>query len=569
MPKRPTSPDEAGPVRTPARGKQRWIEETLEPALKKSPERSGPFTTVSDFPIERLATAEDLEGFDPDSRLGLPGEFPYTRGVHPSMYRGRLWTMRQFSGFGAARHTNERYHYLLSQGQTGLSVAFDLPTLMGRDSDDPMALGEVGREGVAIDSLADMETLFDGIPLDRISTSMTINSPAAILFAMYLAVAEKQGVAADKLDGTIQNDILKEYIAQKEWIYPPRPSLRIITDIMGYCAQHVPRWNTISISGYHIREAGSTAVQELAFTLADGIGYVQSGIEAGLDVDAFAPRLSFFFNAHNDFFEELCKLRAARRIWAHVMRDRFHAKDPRSWKLRTHVQTAGCSLTAQQPYNNIVRVTIQALAAVLGGTQSLHTNSMDETLALPSEMAVTIALRTQQIVAEESGVANTIDPLAGSWFVENLTNRMEEEALDYIRRIDEMGGIVAAIEAGFPQREIAEASYHYQMQIDRGEKSIVGVNKYATPKGDDDQKIPILKIGKEIELDQLERLARLRAGRDAGEVERCMAKLEAAATGGENLMPHILDAVKAYATVGEICSRLKRVFGEYREQPVL
>jgi len=569
MSKRPANPNEPAAAGGPSRGKRRWEEETLGPALAKSPERPGPFTTVSDFPVERLATPEDLEGFDPDRHLGQPGEFPYTRGVHPTMYRGRLWTMRQFSGFGTAKHTNERYHYLLSQGQTGLSVAFDLPTLMGRDSDDPMALGEVGREGVAIDSLADMETLFDRIPLDRISTSMTINSPAAILFAMYLAVAEKQGVPADKLDGTIQNDILKEYIAQKEWIYPPRPSLRIITDIMGYCAQRVPRWNTISISGYHIREAGSTAVQELAFTLADGIGYVQAGIEAGLDVDAFAPRLSFFFNAHNDFFEELCKLRAARRIWAHVMRDRFHAKDPRSWKLRTHVQTAGCSLTAQQPYNNIVRVTVQALAAVLGGTQSLHTNSMDETLALPSEMAVTIALRTQQIIAEESGVANTTDPLAGSWFVENLTNRMEEGALDYIRRIDEMGGIVPAIEAGFPQREIAEASYHYQMQIDNGEKAIVGVNKYATPKGEDDQKIPILKIGMEIERDQVDRLQRLRAERDGGAVERCLSRLKDAAAGNENLMPHILEAVKAYATVGEICTRMKQVFGEYREQPVL
>jgi len=552
-------------TRTRVSGRQRWVEETLEPALKKSPERPGPFTTVSDFPIKRLATPEDLEGFDPATQLGLPGEYPYTRGVHPTMYRGRLWTMRQFAGFGTARHTNERFRYLLGQGQTGLSVAFDLPTLMGRDSDDPMAEGEVGREGVAVDSLADMETLFEAIPLGRVSTSMTINSPAAVLLAMYIAVAEKQGVAADRLDGTVQNDILKEYIAQKEWIYPPRPSLRIITDMIAYCSRHVPRWNTISISGYHIREAGSTAVQELAFTLADGIGYVQSGIEAGQDVDAFAPRLSFFFNSHNDFFEELCKLRAARRIWARTMKERFHAKDPRSWKLRTHVQTAGCSLTAQQPYNNIVRVTIQALAAVMGGTQSLHTNSMDETLALPSELAVTIALRTQQVIAEESGVANTIDPLAGSWFVEDLTTKMESAAMDYIRRIDEMGGIVAAIEAGFPQREIAEASYRYQMQVDGGEKTIVGLNRYATQ---EDHDIPILKIDTTVEGEQLEGLRKLKLRRDGARVSACLAALEQACARSDNLMPLILDAVKAYATVGEICSTMKRVFGEYREQSV-
>jgi len=552
--------------KTASSERQRWDEETLGPALGKNPERAGPFTSVSDFPIERLVTPEDLEGFDFEREVGMPGEYPYTRGIHPTMYRGKVWTMRQFSGFGTARHTNERYRYLLAHGQTGLSVAFDLPTLMGRDSDDAMALGEVGREGVAIDSLADMETLFEGIPLERISTSMTINSPAAILFAMYLAVAEKQGVAADRLEGTIQNDILKEYIAQKEWIYPPRPSLRIITDIMGYCARVVPRWNTISVSGYHIREAGSTAVQELAFTLADGIGYVQAGIDAGLDVDAFAPRLSFFFNAHNDFFEEVGKLRAARRIWARVMRERFGAKQERSWKLRTHVQTAGCSLTAQQPYNNIVRVTLQALAAVMGGTQSLHTNSMDETLALPSERAVTIALRTQQIIAEESGAAGTVDPLGGSYFVEDLTNKMERGALDYIRRIDEMGGIVSAIEAGFPQREIAEAAYHYQMQVDRKEKVVVGVNKYVAS---DDHEIPILKIDMDVEREQVDRLKRLRQQRDYARVDRALASLEAAASGRDNLMPHILESVKAYATVGEICARMKRVFGEYREQPIL
>ncbi len=546
--------------------KQRWTEETLKPALARSPERPGPFTTVSDFTIERLLDPDDLEGLDAGRHLGMPGEFPYTRGVHPTMYRGKLWTMRQFAGFGTAKATNRRYRYLLGQGQTGLSVAFDLPTLMGRDSDDPMALGEVGREGVAIDSLEDMETLFHEIPLEKISTSMTINSPAAILFAMYIAVAEEQGVPAEKLDGTIQNDILKEYIAQKEWIYPPRPSIRIITDIMAYCARHVPRWNTISISGYHIREAGSTAVQELAFTLADGIAYVQAGVDAGMDVDEFAPRLSFFFNSHNDFFEELCKLRAARRIWSHVMRDRFGAKDPRSWKLRTHVQTAGCSLTAQQPYNNIVRVAIQALAAVLGGTQSLHTNSMDETLALPSELAVTIALRTQQIIAEESGVANTIDPLAGSYFVEDLTNKMERHALDTIRRIDDLGGMVSAIEAGFPQREITEASYHYQMQVDRKEKTIVGVNKYIT---DDSHEIPVLRIDQSTEREQLERLRGVRERRDASRHARALSALEEGARGSANLMPLILDAVKAYATVGEICTRLKAVFGEYREQSIL
>ena len=549
-------------------GRQGWEERTLRPALEKNPERDVRFTTVSDFPIQRLGTPEDIAALNLDSDLAAPGEFPYTRGIHPTMYRGRLWTMRQFSGFGTAKLTNERYRYLLSQGQTGLSVAFDLPTLMGRDSDDPMALGEVGREGVAIDSLADMETLFSGIPLDRISTSMTINSPAAILFAMYVAVGEKQGVASEILEGTIQNDILKEYIAQKEWIYPPRPSLRIITDIMAYCAERVPRWNTISVSGYHIREAGSTAIQELAFTLADGIGYVQAGIEAGMDVDAFAPRLSFFFNSHNDFFEEVCKLRAARRIWARVMRDRFHAKDERSWKLRTHVQTAGCSLTAQQPYTNIVRVTVQALAAVLGGTQSLHTNSMDETLALPTEEAVTIALRTQQILAEESGVAGTVDPLGGSYFVEDLTRRMEEGALDLIHRIDAMGGIVAAIEAGFPQREIAEAAYLYQMQIDNGEKTVVGVNKHTIPP-EDDHKIPILKIDQAIEADQLTRLRALRQSRDAAAVARALEALRSSAAGSDNLMPRILDAVKAYATVGEICACMKTVFGEYRETPVL
>ncbi len=548
----------------PSRSRKEWELNTLGPSLAKAPERQGPFSTVSSLPIERLYSAEDLPAGG-EADLGLPGEFPYTRGIHPTMYRTRLWTMRQFSGFGSAADTNKRYHYLLSHGQTGLSVAFDLPTLMGRDSDDLLAEGEVGREGVAIDTLADMETLFSGIPLGGVSTSMTINSPASILFAMYLAVAEKQGVPLERLEGTIQNDILKEYIAQKEWIYPPRPSLRIITDIMAFCARSVPKWNTISISGYHIREAGSTAVQELAFTLADGIGYVQAGIEAGLDVDVFAPRLSFFFNSHNDFFEEIAKMRAARRIWARVMRDRFHAKNPASWKLRFHTQTAGCSLTAQQPYNNVVRVTIQALAAVLGGTQSLHTNSLDETLALPTEDAVRIALRTQQVIAEESGVANTVDPLGGSYFVEALTNKVEADAMAIIGKIDAMGGIVAAIEQGFPMKEIADASYLYQQQTDRGEKCIVGVNRY---RADADPPVEILKIPLEVEIEQKRRLADVRAGRSAAAIDRDLDAIAKAAKDGSNLMPHILQAVRDYATVGEICGAMKAVFGEYREVAV-
>jgi methylmalonyl-CoA mutase N-terminal domain/subunit len=545
--------------------RREWDEKTLGKALQAKPERLQAFTTVSDVPIERLYTAEDLEGWDASENLGFPGGPPFTRGVHPTMYRGRLWTMRQFAGFGSAEDTNRRFRYLLDHGQTGLSVAFDLPTLMGRDSDDPLAEGEVGREGVVIDTLADMEVLFRGIPLGKVSTSMTINAPAAVLLAMYLAVAEKEGVPFDALEGTIQNDILKEYIAQKEWIYPPAPSMRIIIDMIAFCTARVPRWNTVSISGYHIREAGSTAVQELAFTLADGIAYVQAAIDRGLAVDAFAPRLSFFFNAHNDFFEEIAKLRAARRIWASVMRERFKAKNPRSWMLRTHVQTAGCSLTAQQPHNNVVRVTVQALAAVLGGTQSLHTNALDESLALPSEDSVRLALRTQQILGEESGVANTIDPLAGSYFVETLTNRTEQAARDYIRRIDDMGGMIAAIEQGFPQREIAEASYRYQQQIDRGEKTVVGVNRY-TEGGR--MEVPLLRIGPEIERDQLERLRRVRASRDANRHARALGALEATARSNENLMPPILEAVKSYASVQEICDRLKPVFGVYREGQV-
>ncbi|HKB08256.1 MAG TPA: methylmalonyl-CoA mutase family protein [Candidatus Polarisedimenticolia bacterium] len=545
-----------------SRGRREWEETTLRPGLGKKPERKKEFTTVSSLPIERLYSAEDLKGWDPAARLGFPGEPPFTRGIHPTMYRGRLWTMRQFAGFGSAEDTNRRFHYLLDHGQTGLSVAFDLPTLMGRDSDDPQAEGEVGREGVAIDTLADMEVLFKGIPLDRVSTSMTINAPAAVILAMYLAVAEKQGVSLEQLEGTVQNDILKEYIAQKEWIYPPAPSLRIITDMVAFCTSRVPKWNTISISGYHIREAGSTAAQELAFTLADGIGYVQSCVDAGLDVDEFAPRLSFFFNSHNDFFEEVAKLRAARRVWCAVMRDRFHAKSPRSWVLRTHVQTAGCSLTAQQPINNVVRVTLQALAAVMGGTQSLHTNALDETLALPTEDSARIALRTQQIIAEESGVANTVDPLAGSYFVEALTDRMEQEAWDIIRRIDEMGGIVPAIEQGYPQREIAEAAYLYQRQIDSGEKCVVGVNRYTEG---DTQKAATLKIGAEVEPGQVARLKDIRGSRDQERHAKALKRLEQVARTRENLMPAILDAVRAYASVGEICAVLKSVFGAYRE----
>jgi methylmalonyl-CoA mutase N-terminal domain/subunit len=520
------------------------------------------FTTVSDAPIEPLYTADDLPAFDPDRDLGYPGEYPFTRGVQATMYRGRTWTMRQFAGFGSADDTNQRYKFLLANGTTGLSVAFDFPTLYGRDSDDPRARGEVGKCGVAIDTLADMERLFDGIPLDKITTSMTINPPAAVLWAMYLAVAEKQGVPWAKIGGTIQNDMLKEFIAQKTWVFPPEPSLKIIVDILAFAADNVPNWNTISISGYHIREAGSTAVQELAFTLGDGMTYVRAGIAAGLDVDKFAPRLSFFFNAHNDLFEEIAKYRAARRIWARFMKDEIGAKDPRSWLLRFHTQTAGCSLTAQQPTNNIVRTTIQALAAVLGGTQSLHTNSMDETLALPTEQAVTVALRTQQIIAEESGVANTIDPLAGSYFVEALTNRMEKEALDYIRTIDEMGGMLKAIDRGYPQQEIAKAAYHYQRQVDAHEKIVVGMNKYATP---EEIKLDLLYIDEVVEQKQIESLKAVRARRDNDAVDKALATLEATARAGGNLMPPILEGVRAYASVGEIINRLRLVFGEYTD----
>jgi len=532
------------------------------PARGGAGERKARFLTTSGVAVKGLYRPEDVAGLDYERDLGDPGSYPFTRGIHANMYRGRLWTMRQFAGFGTAEETNERFRYLLKEGQTGLSVAFDLPTLMGYDSDHPRAEGEVGVEGVAVSSLADMETLFDGIPLDQVTTSMTINAPAIIIFAMYLAVAEKQGVPFDKLSGTIQADILKEYIAQNEWIFPPEPSMRLITDIFAYCAEHVPRWNTISISGYHIREAGATALQELAFTLANGREYVRAGIAAGLDVDAFAPRLSFFFNSHNDLFEEVAKFRAARRVWAKLMREQFGAKNPRSWMLRFHTQTAGCSLTAQQPYNNVIRTTIQALAAVLGGTQSLHTNSLDEALSLPTEEAVRIALRTQQIIAEESGVANTVDPLAGSYFVEALTNQMEQGVWEYFRRIDELGGVIPAIEQGFFQREIADAAYEYQRRVESGEQIIVGVNAYTI---DEETPIPILKIGPEIEAKQRERVARVRRERNAERVRETLAAVRDAAAGGANLVPPILDAVRAYATLGEIVDELRAVFGEYNE----
>jgi methylmalonyl-CoA mutase N-terminal domain/subunit len=531
---------------------------------KKLAAGSRPFTTISGHAIERLYTPANLAGWDPSLELGAPGAPPYTRGIHAEMYRARLWTMRQFAGFGSAQDTNLRFRYLLAQGQTGLSVAFDLPTLMGYDSDDPLAEGEVGKCGVAISSLADMEALFDGIPLANVTTSMTINSPAAIIWAMYLAVAERQGADWKTISGTLQNDILKEYIAQKEYIYPPDPSLRLVVDTFEFGARHTPRFNTISISGYHIREAGSTAIQELAFTLRDGIEYVERGLRRGLKVDEFAPRLSFFFNAHSDFFEEIAKYRAARRLWNSIMRERFGARDARSCALRFHAQTAGCSLTAQQPYNNVVRTALQALAAVLGGAQSLHTNSLDEAWSLPTEFAATLALRTQQIIAHETGVTGTADPLGGSYFLETLTNQIEAGARDYIRKIDQMGGMVAAIERGYPQREIGEASYRYQLEVDRKEKIVVGVNDYVS----NEKPIDILQIGDSVGAQQAERLRALRAARSNDEVARRLATLRTAARGDENLMPHIYEAVKAYATVGEICAALREVFGSYQETAI-
>ncbi len=543
-----------------------WKEKVYLKSFEKLPPRLNRFSTVSDMEMPELSTPADIADLDYNRDLGFPGCYPYTRGVQSTMYRGRLWTMRQFAGFGTCFDTNKRYKFLLENGQTGLSVAFHYPTLMGYDSDHPRSRGEVGKCGVAIDSLEDMEVLFDGIPLDKVTTSMTINGPASVLLAMYIAVAEKQGVSQDKIGGTIQNDILKEYIAQKSWIFPPEPSIRLIVNTVEYCTKYVPRWNTISISGYHIREAGSTAVQELAFTIADGIGYVQACMDAGLNVDDFARRFSYFFNAHIDFFEEIAKYRAARRMWARIMKNRFKAQKEESLKLRFHTQTAGCTLTAQQPFNNVVRTTIEAMAAVLGGTQSLHTNSMDETLALPSEQAVTVALRTQQILAEESGIANMIDPLAGSYFVEYLTNKMEKEAERYIEKIDKMGGIVKAIEAGFPQREISDAAYHYQRQIEKGEKVVVGVNKYVMK---EDIKIPLLKIGEEVEDAQRERLRKLRLKRDNNRVTRCLKDLKGAATTNENLMYYILDCVKAYCTLGEIMGTLREVFGEYKDPGII
>jgi methylmalonyl-CoA mutase, N-terminal domain len=527
-------------------------------------ERSARFTTVSGFPIRQLYGQADLDGWDAGGELGVPGSPPYTRGIHPAMYRARLWTMRQFAGFGSAEDTNRRFRYLLSQGQTGLSVAFDLPTLMGYDSDHPLSEGEVGKCGVAISSLADMETLFDGIPLADVTTSMTINSPAAPIWAMYLAVAEKQGADWEKLSGTLQNDILKEYIAQKEYIYPPAPSMRLVTDTIEFGACHTPKFNPISISGYHIREAGSTAIQELAFTLRDGIEYAEDCLRRGLEIDTFASRFSFFFNAHSDFFEEIAKYRAGRRLWCSVMQERFGAKNPRSWALRFHAQTAGCSLTAQQPYNNVVRTALQALSAVLGGAQSLHTNSLDEAWALPSESAATLALRTQQILAHESGVTVTADPFGGSYFLETLTNEIERGARAYIDKIDALGGMVAAIDRGFPQREIADAAYQYQQALDRKEKIVVGVNDYLT----DQAPIEILQIDESVAHHQAQRLSDLRANRSNAEVERRLKALRAAAASDENLMPPIYEAVKAYATLGEICDCLRGVFGVYEEAAV-
>ena len=540
--------------------KERW-EEDLAEILRETPERLPRFSTVSDLEIKDLYTPDDIRDINYSRDIGFPGASPFTRGVQPSMYRGRLWTMRMFSGLGGPEETNKRFHYLLSHGETGLSVAFHYPTLMGYDSDSPMSKGEIGKCGVAIDTLKDMEILFEGIPLDKVTTSMTINPPAAILLAMYIVVAEKQGVSKKEIGGTIQNDMLKEFIAQKTFMLPPKPSIRIIVDTIEYCTREVPRWNTISISGYHIREAGATAAQELAFTLADGIAYVEAAIERGLKVDDFAPRLSFFFDSHIDFFEEIAKFRAARRMWSKIMSERFMAKNPRSWMLRFHTQTAGCSLTAQQPYNNVVRTASEALAAVLGGTQSLHTNSLDETYAIPTEEAVTIALRTQQIFAEETGVANTIDPLAGSYFVEALTDQMEQQAWDYIHRIDEMGGMVTAVERGYPQAEIADSAYKYQKQIDSGEKIMVGVNKYAT----DHPPITIWRMSPAVEERQLARLRQVKQVRDNQEVKELLNQIRIASKNGENLMPHIINAVKEYATIQEICDVWRDVFGRYTD----
>ncbi len=538
-------------------------EEKAKKAIDRFPERKERFETSSGIEVKRVYTPEDVDGLDYSKDLSFPGLYPYTRGVQPTMYRSRFWTMRQYAGFATAEESNKRYKYLLEQGTMGLSVAFDLPTQIGYDSDNVMSKGEVGKVGVAIDSLQDMEILFDGIPLDKVSTSMTINATASFLLAMYLIVAEKQGVPFDKVSGTIQNDILKEYIARGTYIYPPKPSLRIISNIFEFCSSHVPKWNTISISGYHIREAGSTAVQEVAFTLADGIAYVEEAIKAGLDVDKFAPRLSFFFNAHNNFLEEIAKFRAARRMWAKIMKERFKAKNPKSLMLRFHTQTGGSTLTAQQPENNIVRVTLQALAAVLGGTQSLHTNSMDEALALPTEKSVRIALRTQQIIAYESGVTDTIDPLAGSYYIENLTNEIEKRAFEYIEKIDKMGGMLKAIESGYVQREIAESAYNYQKAVESGEQIVVGVNKFTIEEEKKD--LEILKINEEVEKRQVEKLKKMKEERDNTAVKDKLKALKKAAQGTENLMPYILDCVRVYCTLGEMADTLRDVFGEYQD----
>jgi methylmalonyl-CoA mutase N-terminal domain/subunit len=545
-----------------ARDRARWERETLGPFLQRVPERRPAFETLSGLPVERVYAPEDLAGWRYEERLGYPGEFPFTRGVYPTMYRGRLWTMRMFAGFGRPEDTNRRFKFLLEQGQTGLSTAFDMPSLMGYDADHPRARGEVGREGVSVSTLADMERLFDGIPLGRVSTSMTINCTASIILAMYLAVAERQGVPWTEVDGTIQNDMLKEFSAQKEWICPPEPAVRIVVDMIEFCMRAVPKFHPVSISGYHIREAGATAVQELAFTLADGIAYVEACVRRGLDVDRFAPRLSFFFDIHSDFFEEIAKLRAARRMWATIMKERFGATDPRAMLLRTHTQTAGVSLTAQQPLNNIARVAIQALAAILGGAQSLHTNSYDETWALPTEEAVTVALRTQQILAEETGVTHTVDPLGGSYFVEALTDRMEAEAWRLIRKIDELGGMIRALDAGFPQQEIADSGYRTQLQEDAGERVVVGVNRYVQP---EEKPISYLRLDDALEREQVERVQAVKAGRDQAEVARQLRRVADACRSGDNLMPVLVEAVKAYVSLGEISSVYREVLGRYRE----
>ena len=546
----------------PKTTKSTW-QTSYDAAIGRHPERKPRFSTLSDIPVDALYTAEDLPDFDPARDLGLPGQYPYTRGVHPTMYRGRLWTMRQFAGFGSAADTNARFHYLLAHGVTGLSTAFDMPTLMGRDCDDPLSRGEVGREGVAVSSLADMRILFDGIPLGEVTTSMTINGPASIVWAMYLAAAEERGVPFGMLGGTIQNDCLKEYIAQREWIVPVKPAMELVVDSFRYGAREVPKWNTVSISGYHIREAGSTALQELAFTLLDGLEYVKWGVDAGLDVNDFAPHLSFFFDVHNDFFEEIAKFRAARRIWAREMERRYHPTNEKALLMRTHAQTAGVSLTAQQPYNNVVRVALQALAAVLGGTQSLHTNSLDETYALPTEEAVTLALRTQQVIAHESGVGDTVDPLAGSYYLEHLTNEMERGFERYRDLIDGMGGMVAAVERGYPQREILEASFHFQQQVEEKEKIIVGINKYVSAA--DEAKVPLLAIDPDVERDQIERTNEVRAKRDAGRWRESMERLRGAAKAHGQLMPAFLECARSMATVGEQVQILKETYGEYHD----